>query len=33
MRGSRTKNADKAKVISAKIKNPDITLREIEENT
>lgn len=33
MRGSRTKNEDKAKVIAAKVKSPDITLQEIQETT
>ena len=33
MRGSRTKDEDKKKVIETKINNPDITLREIEEKT
>lgn len=33
MRGSRTKNEDKAKVIAAKVKSPDITLKEIEKET
>ncbi len=33
MRGSKTKNSDKAKVIKSKIKNPDITLWEIQEKT
>lgn len=33
MRGSRTKDELKVKVIEAKINEPDITLREIEEKT
>ena len=33
MRGSRTKDELKVKVIEAKINEPDITLREIEEST
>ena len=33
MKGSRTKDKDKASVISKKIQNPDITLREIAEQT
>ena len=33
MRGSRTKDIDKANVIAAKINNPDATLQEIESQT
>jgi len=33
MRGSRTKDIDKANVILAKVKTPDITLQEIQEET
>lgn len=33
MKGSRTKDQDKAKVIEAKVNNPDMTLKEIEEQT
>ena len=33
MRGSRTKNIDKANVIKSKILTPDITLQEIQEST
>lgn len=33
MKGSRTKDNDKARVIETKINTPDITLKEIQENT
>ncbi len=33
MKGSRTKDADKAAVIAAKLAEPDLTTRELEDRT